>query len=170
MGLFPEDPRNYVPLPPSDDTRTPSYMEGDPVWIAIEQANERIRFEDERASLSQILGKILAKDLQAEAERQLGTDATQATYRGDFKRFKSFCERERLSYLPTSPEAVAWYLIHRAAEGAKPKALDRAIAAIKFYHLIDDRSYSFDDVTVRAALRFSRRNFEAEKAKAEKNK
>jgi hypothetical protein len=38
--------------------------------------------------------------------------------------------------LPSIPEAVAYYCLVRAGEGAKPNALERAVAAIRFMHVL----------------------------------
>jgi hypothetical protein len=80
-------------------------------------------------------------------------------YISEFKKFRDFCKREQLTWLPTHPEALSYYLLTRAGEGVAPKTLDRIVASIRWCHELTDRSFSFDDAMVRGTLRFCRRNW-----------
>ena len=119
------------------------------------RANDAL--ERERGQLSKDLAHILGGRHRAETERAFGTESTRATYKREFKRFRAFCLEQDLSSLPTTPEAIAFYMLARCADGATPKALERALAAITFVHRLSDISWSFDDVIIRAAMRLCRR-------------
>jgi hypothetical protein len=157
MGILPEIYEDWSGVPDH------SIFATDPVAVACREWSEARELDHERNSLAQDLKAVLAEDIAAETERAFGTPSTRAAYKREFKRFREFCQTEELSWLPTTPETVAYYLIARGGEGASIKSLERAIAAIAFVHRLSDRSWSFDDMMIRAAMRNCKRRLAEEK-------
>jgi hypothetical protein len=159
MGILPEAHEDWSGWTGPPD---PSIFANETVAVACREWREARDLDHERNNLAQDLKAVLAEDIAAETERAFGTLLTRAAYKREFKRFREFCQREALSWLPTTPETVAYYLIARCGDGASIKSLERAIAAIAFVHRLSDRSWSFDDMMIRAAMRHCRRRLAEE--------
>jgi hypothetical protein len=151
------------------------------ILAAIDETKRCREIEDQRAELAQCLSGIFDDELKAATDRALGkgySGHTVRQYKGEFQKFRDWCLAEGFSSLPSIPEAVAYYLISRAAEGVKPNALERALAAIKYAHVLFDHSghhlmhhyCDLDAPVVAGALSWIRKNYEVNsKGKQEKN-
>jgi hypothetical protein len=157
-GILPNDMKAPSCSNPAAEIQDPLLAH---IFRAYREQNE---FAYQRAELSQQISDILEADIQVECERAFGTGETRERYKRDFRRFQEFCKAEKLPALPTSPEAVAYFILARAGQGDAPHALARMVSAIKFVHGLDDKGWSFDDVMIRAALRFVRRHWDEEAA------
>lgn len=76
----------------------------------------------------------------ADADRLRGTVAdglaanTRRAYAADWRTFEAWCIRQRVSALPASPATVAAYVDARAAGGARPSTIVRALTGIATAH------------------------------------
>ena len=131
-----------------------------PVAKAIDERVSRIKLEISRAGMAQMLSDLLYDDIKAETDRAYGSKSTRESYTLDFNKFREWCIGEGLSYLPTSPEIVAHYVV--AHGEMRPERLARATSAIAYVHSWADLPYRSDDVLVKAAMRFVRRCHEQE--------
>ena len=76
------------------------------------------------------------EDIGAEATKYLDqskAENTKRAYRADWADFTAWCEKYRLSPLPASPDAVAYYLADRSQE-LKTSTLQRRLASIAEAH------------------------------------
>jgi hypothetical protein len=138
----------------------------DPLRVAIEETVRDRQTEAMRTHLGHSLRGIFDDEMEAETGRLLALpEKTMRAYKAAFASFKAWCHEEGLPSLPTVPEAIAHYLVDRAAQDVKPKALDQIIAAIKWVHDIADNTghrplssgCTFDAPVIRAAVRWVER-------------
>jgi site-specific recombinase XerD len=91
--------------------------------------------------------------------------ATRAAYRSDFAAFRVWCLAKGVDALPASPEVVAAYLAHGAANGASASTITRRCAAIRYAHRLADFEPPTNSESVRATLRGIRRTLGAAPAR-----
>lgn len=92
------------------------------------------------------LGVLLGLDAGAEGlseeeaayARASKAPATVAAYRSDWAEFDEWCHREGHRALPAPPAAVSGYLTALARAGAKVSTMSRRMAAIRFFHALQD--------------------------------
>jgi site-specific recombinase XerD len=84
-------------------------------------------------------------------------DSTVRAYRGDALIFQAWCDRFGFRSLPTTPEAVAAFIVAEAEAGRAASTLGRRIAAIRYAHKLAKAPDPTDDEGVRAALKGARR-------------
>lgn len=114
-------------------------------------------------TLPAALGSELAAAVAyAKAEK---APATRKAYETDFRLFRAWCEAKGVSALPASPETLAAYLAHGAAEGAMVSTLSRRVAAVRYAHKLASLPAPSDAEAVKATLRGIRRTIGAAKVK-----
>jgi site-specific recombinase XerD len=108
----------------------------------------------------QNLPAALGPDLTAAVDLAKAEKAfsTRKAYGTDFRLFKAWCDGERVSALPASPETVAAFLAFES-KTAKPSTLGRRIAAIRYAHKLAHLDTPTDSEAVKATLRGIRRTF-----------
>ena len=76
------------------------------------------------------------KTLEIETLNNLKNSKSKNTlraYQSDFKDFIAFCEKNRLSFMPTKPQIIALYITH-LSKSSKFSTLKRRIASISVIH------------------------------------
>jgi hypothetical protein len=135
----------------------------DPLRVAIEETVRSHETQAMRIHLAHSLRGIFDDEMEAETGRLLALpEKTMRAYKAAFASFRAWSHEEGLPSLPTLPEVIAHYLVDRAAQDVKPKALDQIIAAIKWVHDIADNTghrplssgCAFDAPVIRAAVRW----------------
>jgi hypothetical protein len=151
-----------------DDIGTPAAAERHAAWSLERERELRVLGDFAQAQaaradeiaievevMRETLEVILAEDLRLEI------DAALKTASANFKTFRQFAEHARLPWLPAHPETVASYLLELGPDGMK--AITRAVAAISREHNKVGHPDPCDDVLVRAALRWLRRQHQCAK-------
>jgi hypothetical protein len=145
------------------------------IHLAIEESARCREIEQLRVEVASHFLGILDDDLRWAADRCLGKNFSANTlrqYKGQFQRFRDWCAEFKYPSLPTVPEVLASYLLQQAADGTKPTALERILAAVKWAHLVYDQgggpglvhhSCNFDDPIILAVLRLARRTCDEER-------
>jgi hypothetical protein len=144
------------------------------IYAAIEETNRVRAREQLGAELAGHLRGIFDAEWKLEEDRALGVGYaanTKRAYKTDFQKFVAWCSEEGLPSLPTLAEVVSHYLLALAAEGARLNALERAVAAIKYAHvlfhssghLLNGGHCDFESPVIPAALRWVRKNWDAER-------
>ena len=77
---------------------------------------------------------------EASYARASKAPATVAAYRSDWAEFDEWCHRQGHQVLPAPPAAVSGYLTALARAGAKVSTMSRRMAAIRFFHALQDRA------------------------------
>jgi len=90
-------------------------------------------------------------------QRASKADATVRAYTSDARVFQEWCARFGFRPLPTSPEAVAAFLVSEAEDGRAASTLGRRLAAIRYAHKLAGAADPTDDEGVRAAMKGARR-------------
>jgi hypothetical protein len=132
----------------------------DPLRLAIEESARCREIEALRVHLAHSLRGIFDDQLEAQHSRLLALPERQMrTRKQHFAEFKAFCHEEGLPSLPTVPEAVAHFLVDRAAKDIKAKALEQIVESIRWVHALADMGQrrlpgycDFDAPIIRAAL------------------
>jgi hypothetical protein len=177
-GILPD---NIGELPASGPPREPYVHDPDFdkfVLAAIEETSRSRQIEVLRSELSADLTSIpgISDAVQHERGRLLGkgySPHTQRQYKMLFKKFRDFCVAENIPSLPTIPEAIASFLLEQAGEGVRPTELERALAALRYVHLIYDQSghrlshiaCNFDDPIIKGTMRWIRQKYDEEDEK-----
>ena len=90
-------------------------------------------------------------------QRASKAEATVRAYMSDVKAFEAWCLRYGFRPLPTSPEAVAGFLVAEAEGGRSASTIGRRLAAIRFAHKLAKAPDPTDDEDVRAVMKGIRR-------------
>jgi hypothetical protein len=113
------------------------------ILAAIEETKRCRDLEAQRAQLARHIDGTFDGELRTATDRALGKNYPHNTvraYKNEFSKFREWCVAEGFSSLPSIPEAVAYYLLVRAGDGAKPAVLERAVSAIRYAHVLFDHS------------------------------
>jgi hypothetical protein len=97
---------------------------------------------------------LLENDLVAELKRDKRAAATREKYKSDFVRFKKYAEGHGLPYLPASPAAVAYFLLHDVGEAASLGYVYRVLSAVAYVHELRMLANPCRTPLVRAARRY----------------
>jgi hypothetical protein len=170
MGLLPDSPeelrRLYNSPRPTDGV---SFLDQHPIMVAIEETLRARSLEQFRTELAHYLGEILGDDLQDELAKLIGGGMSESTiraYKSEFTKFRDWCIGEKLPSLRTTPEVIAYYIVHQTGEGVRVKDLERAVSAIRWMHTVyDNAGHALshghtgdpEDVLVKAALKWARK-------------
>jgi hypothetical protein len=114
------------------------------ILASVEETARCRSLEQQRAKLARHLSGIFDDELKEATDRALGKGYPPNTiraYKTEIKKFRAWCADEGFSSLPSFPECVAYYLLTLAGNGAKPNALERAIAAIRYAHILFDSGH-----------------------------
>jgi hypothetical protein len=145
------------------------------ILAAVEETAQCRSLEAQRAELARHMQGIGFDDeLKHAVDRQLGkgySDNTLRAYSAEIKKWREWCSAEGFSSLPSLPEAIGFYCLVRAGEGAKPNALERAVAAIRFAHILYENSghrlmthhCDMDSPIISAVLSWCRRRYAEDK-------
>jgi hypothetical protein len=113
------------------------------ILAAVEETARCRDLEAQRAELARNMAGIFDDELREATDRKLGKGYppnTVRAYKSEFGKFREWAASEGFSSLPSIPEAVAYYLLVCAGDGAKPSALERAVAAIRYAHVLFEHS------------------------------
>jgi hypothetical protein len=132
----------------------------DPLRLAIEESARCLEIEALRIHLAHSLRGIFDDDLEAQNNRLLALPEKQMrAFKQHFADFKAWCHEEGIPSLPTVPEAVAHYIVDRAAKDIKAKQLEQIVEAVRWVHALADMGQrrlpgycDFDAPIIRAAL------------------
>jgi hypothetical protein len=113
------------------------------ILAAVEETARCRDLDQQRAELARNMAGIFDGELREATDRALGKGYppnTVRAYKNEFSKFRKWCLEEGFSSLPSIPEAVAYYLLVCAGNGAQPRMLERSRAAIKYAHLLFEHS------------------------------
>jgi len=99
----------------------------------------------------------LEDDIGTELQREERAETSRQTYYQDFLRFKTYCEEFGLPFLPASPTAVAYFLLHDLSEVLSRGSVYRICAGLAYVHSIAMHPNPCATPLVRAATRYLRR-------------
>lgn len=159
-GILPDNieqvARALPPRPPierrTDDER--AFMQFITDAAAFSQAQRAAaEREDYERELCGLIRTTLERSLEAELIELTRSPATEATYIGDLKRFKAYCDQAGASAMPAAPEIVANFLQAEHEAGTGLPMLKRLAAAISFGHKRFEKYDPTDDILVRAVIR-----------------
>lgn len=126
--------------------------------------NSSAEFYGEVAKLPDGAARNFGETLPAEAaaivrayQRASKADATVRAYTSDARVFQDWCAQFGFRSLPSTPEAVAAFIVSEAEAGRAASTLGRRLAAIRYAHKLARAADPTDDEGVRAAMKGARR-------------
>lgn len=104
------------------------------------------------ATLESLVGEVVRLAGKAKA------DNTRRAYDGDWRRFESWCDAQKLAPMPAEPPTVALYLAALSSAGAKVSTIARAASAISSAHKTKGLESPTEHNGVREVLKGIRRD------------
>jgi hypothetical protein len=146
------------------------------ILAAVEETARCRDLEAQRAELARDMAGIFDDELREATDRALGKGYppnTVRAYKSEFSKFRKWAAAQGFSSLPSYPECIAYYCLVRAGDGAKPSALERAVAAIRYAHTLFENSghrlmaphCDMDSPVIAAVLAWCRKRWAEERQK-----
>jgi|GEM_PF-4672601 len=153
-GLFGNQLPPRRPADAIERSRLGRPAEPDLVDLVKLGAERKTVLEVELEEIPDELLALLESDLVAELKRDKRAATTREKYKADFVRFKKYAEDHGLRYLPASPAAVAYFLLHDIGEAASPGYVYRVLSAVAYVHELRMLANPCRTPLVRAARRY----------------